>query len=91
MEQEGVMYFRDYDIRVWSGGFVYISSYEYLGYATSRDGGMGIHCNCDSDNPLYRQLRECCMDVANAMRALDDTIAAIEEGRCESTHSTNAR
>lgn len=80
MEQEGVTYFRDYDIRVWRDGDVNINSRDHLGYATM-GGTSGIQCNCDAENPLHRQLRERCMDVANAMRALDDTIAAIEGER----------
>lgn len=57
----------DYDIRVWKGGDVNINSHNLLGFA--QIGGMsGLQVNDDSKR---EDIRKACMDVANAMRALD--------------------
>lgn len=57
----------DYDIRVWKDGDVNINSRELLGFAQM--GGMsGLQAN---DESKREDIRKACMDVANAMRALD--------------------
>jgi len=57
----------DYDIRVWKGGDVNINSRELLGFA--QIGGMsGLQVN---DESKREDIRKACIDVANAMRALD--------------------
>ena len=57
----------DYDIRVWKDGDVNINSRELLGFA--QIGGMsGLQVN---DESKREDIRKACIDVANAMRALD--------------------
>ena len=69
--------FRDYDIRVWGDGDVNLGSPPILAYA--QIGGLsGFQCNCDESDPLYPVLKDKCRDVANAMRALDETVTEIE-------------
>lgn len=59
----------DYDIRVWGDGDVNINSYGLLCFG-QLDGMLGIQCNmCDVTK--REDIRKACMDVANAMRALD--------------------
>lgn len=74
------MEFRDYDIRTWSDGDVTINCPSVLGYGQI-SGLSGLQCNCDESDPMRSVLRDKCMDVANAMRALDETVAEIERMR----------
>ena len=71
------MDFRDYRVRVWDDGDVGFSCYDHLCYGQT--GGLsGLQCNCDEDDPLYAILSDNFRDVANAMRALDETLVEIE-------------
>lgn len=64
----------DYDIRVWKGGDVNINSRELLGFA--QIGGMsGLQVN---DESKREDIRKACIDVANAMRALDALVGGEE-------------
>ena len=64
----------DYDIRVWKGGDVNINSRELLGFA--QIGGVsGLQVN---DESKREDIRKACMDVANAMRALDVLVGGEE-------------
>lgn len=68
----------NYDIRVWSDGDVSINSYDLLGFG-QLGGASGIQCNtCDESKK--EEIRKACMDVANAMRALD---ALLDEEQCD--------
>lgn len=69
--------FRNYDIRVWDNGDVTLGNPLILWYAQVC-GLSGLECNYDKSDPLYPVIRERCADVANAMRALDETVTEIE-------------
>ena len=71
--------FRDYDVRVWADGDVNVNCRDHLGYM-QMGGVSGTQSNCDGGH-LGRALDGACADVANAMRALDEVIEAIEVGR----------
>ena len=68
---------REYVVRVHDDGDVSISSHRHLDYA-AWGGSWGLECNCPQGHFLYRQLKNKCMEVGNAIRALDDIIEAIE-------------
>ena len=59
----------DYDIRVWSDGDMNINAGGLLGFG-QLGGAFGIQCNT-RDESKKEEIRKACMDVANAMRALD--------------------
>lgn len=68
----------DYDIRVWGDGDVNINSCELLGFG-QLSGASGIQCNtCDESKK--EDIRKACMDVANAMRALDALVEGGDDG-----------
>ena len=59
----------DYDIRVWGDGDMNINAGELLGFV-QLGGASGIQCNT-RDKSKKEEIRKACIDVANAMRALD--------------------
>ena len=69
----------DYDIRVWGNGDVGIHSCELLGFGQV-GGASGIQCN---DQQKAEDVRKACMDVANAMRALDALLDELDEEQCD--------
>lgn len=58
---------RDYYIRMWSDGDVSIEQHDTLSF-TTMGYASGFQCNDDSRR---EDIRKACLDVANAMRALD--------------------
>lgn len=71
---------RDYKVRVWADGSVLIDGCD-LCYVQDEGRQMTIQRpRCDAEH-LSRALDDACADVANAMRALDDVMEAIEVGR----------
>lgn len=70
--------YTDYSIRVWHDGDVGISSYLWLNYAQI-SGMSALQCNADDGTEECKAVKSACADVANAMRALNDTLMALEE------------
>ena len=70
------MSWHDYNVRVWGDGDVSINSYELLGFG-QLGGASGIQCN---DHSKTEDIRKACMDVANAMRALDVLVGGGDDG-----------
>ena len=69
---------RDYDVRVWADGDVNINCHDYLGFA-QYGGSSGIQTNCEPGSRMDKAIRLACIDVASAMRALDEMIEAADK------------
>lgn len=72
--------YTDYNIRVWHDGDVNISSWSRLSYA-QLNGMSSLQCNADDGAEGCKAVKSACMDVANAMRALNDALMALEDER----------
>lgn len=72
--------FTDYNIRVWHDGDVNVSSWQRLDYAQIH-GMSGLQCNAEEGTDRHKAVKRACMDVANAMRALNDVLMALEDER----------
>lgn len=70
--------FTDYIIRVWPDGDVGISSWPKLIYAQI-NGMSNLQCSADEGTEEHKAVKSACMDVVNAMRALNDALMALEE------------
>lgn len=66
--------FREYTIRVYRDGDVHLSCPEHVEYSQTH-GLSDLECR----EPYHKEVRLACMDVASAMRALDETIEASED------------
>ncbi|MBR3318728.1 MAG: hypothetical protein IKG21_13000 [Atopobiaceae bacterium] len=72
--------FTDYAVRVWCDGDVNISSWSRLSYA-QLNGMSSLQCNAKEGTDGCNAVKSACMDVANAMRALNDVLMALEDER----------
>lgn len=77
--------FTDYAIRVWDDGDVSIFSWSsrasvapQLSYAQF-NGMSSLQCKAEEGTDGCKAVKSACVDVANAMRALNDALMALEE------------
>lgn len=78
--------FTDYSIRVWPDGDVSLLSWSsrassvvpQLNY-TQVDGMSYLRCSANKGTEGRKAVKSACMDVANAIRALNDALMALEE------------
>ena len=72
--------FTDYAVRVWCDGDVNVSSWSRLSYA-QLNGMSSLQCNVKEGTEEHKAVKSACTDVANAMRALNDVLMALEDER----------
>lgn len=72
--------YTDYIIRVWPDGDVGISSWPKLIYAQI-NGMSSLQCNAKDGTEEHKAVKSACVDVANAMRELNDVLMALEDER----------